>query len=263
MSMGVLDIRGVWTLFFSMSSHYSHLGSHRKSELSPSALQTNHSLKEGWHSIRVPSLRLIYTHKLRHRLLLMWRRHRPNSHVQLTVDHKSVRVKEIQCSLLTQPTNSRNKSLNNCGHFRTVVSRVLPWIQPGCLISVGSLSTPAPPSHCLRSALWTFVRRSAGAKMPVPHLAPEVSDQRALYPGSSRGTSAGTPNAYSLVRGLIMWWDDTIFVCTYMHSTDTNKQTGGLNSRLWLFFFFHIIFLSTSTVSHACYIIHIILCKTT
>lgn len=51
-----------WCRFINVSSLYSgvqsDLGSQRKSVLSPSALQTSHSLKEGWHSMRVPSLRL-------------------------------------------------------------------------------------------------------------------------------------------------------------------------------------------------------------
>lgn len=71
-----------------------------------------------------------------------------------------------------------------------------PWIQQGFLISAGSPSTPAPPSHCLHSVPWTFVHQSVGAEMPVPHLAPEVSSQRPLYPESSRDTSAGTPKKY-------------------------------------------------------------------
>lgn len=71
-----------------------------------------------------------------------------------------------------------------------------PWIQQGFLISAGSPSTPAPPSHCLHSVPWTFVHQSVGAKMPVPHLAPEVSFQRPLYPESSRDTSADTPKKY-------------------------------------------------------------------
>lgn len=74
-----------------------------------------------------------------------------------------------------------------------------PWIQQGFLVSAGSLSTPAPPSHCLHSVPWTFVHQSVGAEMPVPHLAPEVSFQRPLYLESSRDTSAGTPKKYSHV----------------------------------------------------------------
>lgn len=87
-----------------------------------------------------------------------------------------------------------------------------PWIQQGFLISAGSPSTPAPPSHCLHSVPWTFVHQSVGAEMPVPHLAPEVSSQRPLYPESSRDTSAGTPKKYPHVSLLTrishgrLWW---------------------------------------------------------
>lgn len=185
----------------------SHLESQRKSLLSPSALHTSHSLKEGWQSIRVPSLRLTCKHKLYRNRLKMLRYNKlvcQFCQKKYTILLKFWAVclfcynsiaKETYIYKVIAKTNAQlklwNKSLNH--YVPSQSYRVLPWIQPGCLISAGSPSTPAPPSHCLRSAPWTFVRQSVGAEKPAPHLAPEAPVQRPLYPESSHNTSAGTP----------------------------------------------------------------------